>query len=156
MFFPFALILLLVTQADAQQTTADSFLAFRVGQDTRASMAGARVEGRVVGMGADSILLETDTGRRFLPLRTVDSVWTRTTSVKRSALKAGLISGAVVGTLTLAVCLAASGDASSDCGNGGADTFLFPVVYFGIGAVPGAAVGGLVGSVPRWHLRFSR
>jgi hypothetical protein len=109
-----------------------------------------------VAMSADSILLETDLGRQFLPRRTVDSVWTHTTTVGRSAVKAGLISGGVLGALTLITCLAASGDSSSDCGNGGADTFLFPVVYFGIGAVPGAAVGGLLGAVPRWHLRFSR
>jgi hypothetical protein len=115
-----------------------------------------RHEGRVVSMARDSILLEIDLGRQPFAVAAFDSIWVHTTSVKHTALKGELISGTILGAITLAACVAVRGDSGSDCGNGGADTFLFPIVYFGIGAVPGAAIGALAGAVPRWHLRFSR
>jgi hypothetical protein len=141
---------------DGQEATRSPSGVLYGGQDIRVAAGSMQHEGKVVSLARDSVLLETHFGRQRFAVAAFDSVWVRTTSVKHSAVKGGLISGAIFGGITLLACVAASGDSGSDCGNGGSDTFLFPVVYFGLGAVPGAAVGTLVGAVPRWHLRFAR
>ena len=69
----------------------------------------------------------------------ITELWTRSTSVKRNAVKGGLISGTPAFWVVLLICLSgASAEQTHGGCSGGADTILHPVAYFAKWAVPGA------------------
>jgi hypothetical protein len=109
----------------------------------RISVEQARVMGRLTGLTAGQLTLQTNAGPRRIDLSAIDSVWVRRNN-------AGL--GALVGALALAVAGSVGGAAL--CGglecDPGTGALALGAVGLGAGALIGAGIGALV---PRWKRR---
>ena len=118
----------------------------------RASAAGVLVEGRFPQMQRDTLWLNTSkTGMVPVPVRYVDSLWTRERSFLRGALIGGAVGGVVVSGFFLFLV-----KGLCESVKGCSDDYPLAIGYGvviggGSGALIGTGIGGLV---RRWQRRY--
>lgn len=106
--------------------------------------ARGRVQGEVVRVHGDTVVLRREGAESSVPVAEVDTAWRRVRSVKAGAITGagvGLVGGAYVGLVGAAIC------ESTDCWSAG------PAMAVGglAGAAAAGAVGAAVGAaIPHW------
>ena len=109
------------------------------------------IEGVVVRVLPDTMIISPKTGPRAIPIAQMDSLWIRGTNI-RSGTIIGAAVGAVAGMAFAIVAARGSCDYGQDCTDGYFVAIPIGAVLLGL---PGALAGSLVGSLtPKWVLRF--
>jgi hypothetical protein len=111
-----------------------------------------RIEGSGISLAGDSVMLETSSGVRAIPLRDVDSVWVQNGTA-----------APIVGVIAAVPCAIFGGMVGSFIGNDpdGSSSSRHPIILTLVGLVGGGAVCGAVGAgagsaIKRWQLEFAR
>lgn len=145
------------TECIAQQTSAAdtrtaALESLRVSRWIRIHVQGGGViEGRVLGVGRDSLFVATSGGEQRLPIAALDSWWVRGRAAKTGAI-VGAIPGVIGGT-GFGILYNAAFCANAEWGD---DPCLvaIPISAVVVGGV-GAGIGALIGAgVPKWHRKF--
>lgn len=135
--------------SDARLLSAIARLQPRVG--VRASSAGVLTEGQFARTQRDTLWLSTPKAVMIgVPVRNLDSLWTRERSVGKGALIGTAVGAAAVSGLFLALVNGLC-DSASGCG----DDYPLAIAYgVGIGGSGGAVVGAGIGALVRhWQRR---
>ena len=156
-FVRWSLLILLPSAAIAQTPTVsatreetaapDPFARVRPGQRVRWSEQGStgHLNGQYRGRTDTVVTVWTREGMRSIPLRTVDTVWTRGRSAGTGALVGSVVVGCFLGMVARGV----------DDFYGGNSPALAFASGFAIGAPVGAVLGAGIGAlIPRWRRRF--
>jgi hypothetical protein len=147
----FILTALGAASAHAQGPLADEArqVAFQSLADSQwvrlAGLGTGRFEGRLLDRGPAELVLSSESQPIRVPATSVDTVWTRGTSVKTGALV-----GALLGVgLGVALAVAACGQEHDCSERDGA--LILGAMGLGGGALVGAGVGL---ALPKWHRRY--
>ena len=109
------------------------------------------IEGVVLRVRPDTLLLSPATGPRAIPMSQMDSMWVRGTHV-RSGTIVGAAVGAAAGIALGVVVARGNCDAGQDCTDG---YFILLPLGAAVLSLPGALAGSLIGSLtPKWQLQF--
>jgi hypothetical protein len=144
------IILIAAPVASQAQRPDERYVVLESLKDTEwvrvATPALGRREGRVLDWSASGLLLSPEPPQPIrVPATTIDTLWTRGTSVK-----AGAVAGALIGA-ALGVALGSGWcDREDDC-----DASQMQPRLGGVGLGAGALVGTLFGlGIPKWHRRY--
>ena len=104
-----------------------------------------RQEGRLLERGPSKVVLSPGPQPIRVATTSIDTLWTRGTSVKTGAI-AGALFGAALGVGVGVLC----GEHGDDCNTGGA-----VALFGGVGLAGGGLLGTLFGlAIPKWHRRY--
>ena len=111
-----------------------------------------RIEGSAISVSGDSVMLETSSGLRAIPMRDVDSVWVQNGTA-----------APIVGLIAAVPCALFGAMVGSFIGNDpdGSRSSRHPIILTLVGLIGGGAVCGAVGAgagslITRWRLEFAR
>ena len=104
-----------------------------------------RRQGRLIERSPTDLVVSSPVQPLRVPATTIDTLWTRGTSVKTGAIVGALLGGALGAGLGV-LC----GETQDDCNTTGA-----VALFGGVGLGGGGVLGALVGlGIPRWQRRY--
>lgn len=149
---PLALVLCVLTtlpgfsQAQLAAGRPPSFESLTDSQWVRLSSPGTgRQQGRILEHSPAELVVSSQGQALRVPATAIDTLWTRSTSVKTGAI-AGALIGVAMGLGLGVLC----GESVSDCNTGEA-----MVLFGGVGLGGGGILGALFGlGIPRWKRQY--